>query len=335
MKYLATLKDVAKLAGVDPSVVSRVINKDKAIKLKPETRQRILDAVNQLNYRPNASARNLKKGETKILGMVIPDFLNPVYATIIQGVEYRAQQEGYDLLVYSTQNGLKKDFVQLLREGRVDGLLVASSASNDAEILELQKEKLPFVLVNRVVHGVDNYVTADDKMGAKLAVEHLIHLGHTQIGHIAGPLFTETGLERFHGYRAALQESNVEFKSHYVCESKYSAEDGYRCMNNLLELADPPTAVFAANMMVCIGAMRAIQERGLSIPKDISIVGFHDILFTSALQPPLTTVKMPLFEMGEEGVKKLIKILRGENAGQGLRLPGATLVIRGSTAPYT
>lgn len=159
-------------------------------------------------------------------------------------------------------------------------LLVASSASDDTEILELQKDKLPFVLVNRVVHGVDNYVAADDKMGAKLAVEHLIHLGHTRIGHLAGPLYTETGLERFHGYRAALQESKVEFIPHYVCESKYSVEDGYYSMNNLLELADPPTAVFAANIMICIGAMRAIQERGLTIPKDISIVGFHDILFT-------------------------------------------------------
>jgi len=329
---MATLKDVAKLAGVDPSVVSRIINNDKSLSIKAETRRQVLEAIEKLNYRPNAIARSLKKGETKMLGMVIPDFSNPVYSSIIRGAESQAVKEGYHLMVCSLQSEANSTYLPLLREGRVDGLLVACSEFEDTHLPELDKEDVPFILVNRLSKGSEKYVVTDDVFGTKLAVKHLIELGHTRIAHLAGPLYTGTGLERFQGYRLALQEAGIEFKPNYMFESKYTAEDGYRGMNTLLDLPEPPTAVFAGNIMICLGAMKAAQERGLTIPDDISLVGFHDVFFASMLYPPLTTVKMPLFEMGQEAVKKITKILRGEEVEQSLRIPGASLVVRGSTA---
>ncbi|SIP88460.1 LacI family DNA-binding transcriptional regulator [Domibacillus enclensis] len=332
---MATLKEVAKLAKVDSSVVSRVVNNDPALNIKPETRKRILDAVEELKYRPNMSARNLKKGQSKMLGMIIPDFSNPVYSLIIHGAEDQAAQEGFNLLVYSLkQKGLEKSYSPLL-DGQIEGLLIANSEIDNKEILELKKTKKPFMLVNRTVAGVDNYVVANDLLGAKLATKHLIKQGHHRIAHISGPLFTATGLSRFQGYREGLQEDNIDYIPVYVQESKYTVENGYESMEILLDLPDPPTAVFASNIMICLGAMKAIQDRGLTIPKDMSIIGVHDVFFTSTLQPPLTTVKMPLYEMGREAVKKLIAIIQGKEGetGQGVTIDGASLIVRSSTSP--
>ncbi|WP_050182433.1 LacI family DNA-binding transcriptional regulator [Domibacillus robiginosus] len=332
---MATLKEVAKLAKVDPSVVSRVVNNDPALNIKTETRKRILDAIEKMNYRPNLSARNLKKGQSKMLGMIIPDFSNPVYSSMIHGAEDQAAHEGYNLLVYSMkQKGLEKSYSPLL-EGQIEGLLIANSEIDNKEILELKKTKKPFILVNRFVPGIDNYVVANDVLGAKLATKHLIDQGHHLIAHISGPLFTGTGLNRFQGYREGLQEKNVDFSPVYVQESKYTVESGYESMQRLLDLPTPPTAVFASNIMICLGAMKAIHDRGLSVPKDISIIGVHDVFFASTLQPPLTTIEMPLYDMGKEAVKKLITIIQGDEGEneRGIMIDGASLILRSSTSP--
>ncbi|MFE4354215.1 substrate-binding domain-containing protein [Peribacillus butanolivorans] len=169
---------------------------------------------------------------------------------------------------------------------------------------------------------------------SKLATKHLAEQGHHLIAHISGPLFTGTGLSRFQGYREGLQEENIEFVSSYIQESQYTVEGGYDSMQVLLDLPNPPTAIFASNIMICLGAMKAIYDRGLSIPKDISIIGFHDVFFATTLQPALTTIKMPLYDMEKEAVKKLITTLQGKEGDneQGLMVDGATLVVRDSTS---
>ncbi|MDQ0272369.1 LacI family DNA-binding transcriptional regulator [Cytobacillus purgationiresistens] len=323
---------MAKLARVDPSVVSRIINDDTALLIKDETRKRVLEAIKELNYRPNANARSLRKRKTMMLGMVIPDFLNPVYGEIIRGAELQASTEGYHLMVCSINKDSKCNYLSLLREGRIDGLMVASSEFEDSSISELEKENMPFILVNRLTLSMHDYVIADDTYGAKLAVNHLIDLGHTQIGHLSGPLFTGTGTERFQGYRAALKESGIDFFPSYLHETGYTVESGYEGMMKLLELPDPPTAVFAANVLSSIGAIQAIKVKGLTVPDDISVVGVHDVFFASMIDPALTTVKMPLFEMGIEAVKSLIKKLNGEQTGVSVRIPGAELIVRKSTS---
>lgn len=335
---MVTLKDVAKLAGVHSSVVSRVVNNDSELKIKEETRKRIQEAIKELDYRPNLFARNLKKRETKMLGMVIPDFSNPVYASIIHGAEDQAAIEGYNLLVYSMkQKGLEKNYFSHLLENRIDGLLIANSESDDKEILNLKKANKPFVLVNRIISGINNFVILNDELGGKLATKHLSGLGHKRIAHISGPLFTGTGLKRFQGYREGLKEGNIDFVSSYVQESQYTIESGYQSMQALLNLPTPPTAVFASNIMVSLGAMKAIDDHGLSIPNDISIVGFHDVYIASTLSPSLTTIEMPLYEMGKESVKKLISVIQEQEIEEepGLIISGASLIVRESTAPLS
>lgn len=291
----------------------------------------MLEAIEHLNYRPNANARSLKKRKTMMLGMVIPDFLNPVYGEIIRGAELQASTEGYHLMVFSMNKDSKYNYLSLLREGRIDGLMVASSEFEDSSISELERADMPFLLVNRLTSGVHDYVVADDTYGARLAVTHLIELGHTRIGHLSGPLFTGTGTERFQGYRAALKDAEIDFNPGYLHESGYTVESGYAGMMKLLELPEPPTAVFAANVLSSVGAIKAIKEKGLSVPGDISVVGVHDVFFAEMIDPALTTVKMPLFEMGIEAVKSLTKKLKGEKSGVSVRIPGAELIVRQST----
>jgi len=329
---VSTLKDVAKLAGVHPSVISRVINNNKDLNIKPATRERILSAVKELNYRPNLPARNLKNSETKMLGMAVPDFYNPVYASVIHGAEDQAANEGYNLFLFSMkQKGMEKNYFSSLQDGQIDGLLIANSISNDPEVLELKQTNKPFVLVNRFISGINNYVVLNDERGGEIATEHLINLGHTRIANITGPLYTSTGLARFQGFRKRLKKGNITFNPSYVQESEHTQENGYISMKKLLELPEPPTAVFVANIIVCLGALEAIYDHGLSIPDDISIISIHDTYVSSSLNPPLTTIKMPLYEMGQKAVKQLILLIK---SGQehGSMLENASIVIRKSTS---
>ncbi|MFD2830554.1 LacI family DNA-binding transcriptional regulator [Corticicoccus populi] len=330
---MTTIKDVAKRAGVHPTVVSRVLNKDQTLKIKDSTRERILETVKELNYFPNRSAQNLKRNETKMLGMVIPDFANPVYSEIIHGAEDQAAKEGYNLMVYSMkQKGTEHNKFSHLIEGRTDGLLIAISESEDQEIVELQESKKPFLLINRMIPGINHYVVLDDEFAGKLATDHLIQLGHRKIAHITGPFDTGTGKTRFNGYKQAMHSNELEILNDYVQESSYSIESGYSAMKKLLALKEPPTAVFAGSILAALGAMRAAYEAGRTIPNDFSLVSIHDVPFADALQPPLTTIKMPLYEMGQEAVKNLVQLIKKDTQSTHLTINGAELIKRNSTA---
>ncbi|MDM5339058.1 LacI family DNA-binding transcriptional regulator [Fictibacillus enclensis] len=326
---MATLKQVAKLAGVDSSTVSRVINNDPSLSIKTETRERIQKAIEELNYSPNLAARNLKNRETKILGLAINNFFNPVMASIIHGAELRANKEGYNLLVYSSEQSQSK-IINSLVDRHIDGLLISSAIFEEEDILKLNDKNLPIVSVNRKVLGMKNFVVVNDMQGSKLGVKHLIEFGHKKIAHISGPLYTTTGLERLMGYRTAINEGNIKFISEYVQESEYSIDGGYIAMKNLLSLSDRPTAVFASSILIALGAMKAIQEEGLTIPNDISLVGFHDVYFADAIFPRLTTVKMPLEEMGDKAIGKLIDIISKKDKGEGIIIPGERIISRDS-----
>lgn len=327
---MTTMKDVAKVAGVHPTVVSRVLNNDTTLKIRKETREKILKAVKELDYVPNRSAQNLKKNETKMLGLIIPDFSNPVYAEIIHGAEDQAAQEGYSLMVSSTrQKNDQKETLSRTLEGRTDGLMIAISDVEDEEVVELKKDKKPFLLINRYIEGVDNYVILNDRNAGKLATKHLIDLGHKRIAHITGPMDTSTGKERAKGFEEALEASDYE--EIFIEQAGYSIENGYKAMLNLLEHENPPTAVFAGSILIALGAMRAAREKNMDIPNDISIISLHDVPFASVLHPPLTTIKMPLYEMGKEAVKIIVSVIKGKERDTALTIDGGKLMIREST----
>lgn len=330
-----TLKDVAEMAGVDPSIVSRVLNGSKSLSVRPETRERILAAAARLNYRPNGVARSLKLRVTRTLAMLVPDITNPIFAEIFTGVERVAGESGYAVILAHTGEHLEKEdpYVRVMKEKRVDGFILATALTSDRIVSELQAEGYPFVLVNRRARDVqDGFVVVDDVLGARLAVEHLVSLGHRRIAHLSGPLFTDTGLGRLQGYRSAVRELGLPFESEWVVECDFREPSGRAGMRKLLAAQNRPTAVFTCNDQVAIGALGALAEAGLRVPDDISVVGFNDLPIVRFLQPPLTTVHLPLAEMGAWAAEMLICKLRGQPLAQPSRIVAPTLIARGSTA---
>jgi len=333
-----TLRDVAVLVGVDPSVVSRVINADPALNIGGETRARIEAAIVSTGYRPNLAARGLRLSRNLTLGLVLPDVTNPVYSPIVRGVTRVAEAAGYAVVLGSDLGSQPTvaSFAGLLDEGRVDGLLVASGTLDDAIIRELMKKSDHVVLVNRrLEQAVGTSVVVDDAWGSRLAVEHLLELGHTAIGQLAGPPRVETSVRRRKGFETALKAAGLTARPAFTVElSGWTAAAGYAAATWMLSLRKRPTALFVANVSAAIGAMRAAADLGLVVPRDVSIVGLHDTELAAFVQPRLTTVVMPLERLGEMSCAALIRLLSGStyDADVMVDVP-PELVVRESTAP--
>src|SRR5699024_3711581 len=187
------------------------------------------------------------------------------------------------------------------------------------------------------VEGIENHVVLDDETAGYMAAKHLMELGHTNIAHITGPFEIGTGFNRYKGFKNGIEDAGIELKAEYIRKSAYTIQSGYDEMNQLLKLEEPPTAVFAANIMISLGAMRAVQEKGHEIPNDISIIGIHDVAFAPVLNPPLTTIRMPLYEMGEAAVKKLVENIKGKSSNkdmEGIMIEGGELIVRDSTKEF-
>jgi LacI family transcriptional regulator len=322
------LRDVAEAAGVDSSTVSRVLSGDRSLSVRPETRRRVLETAARLRYRPNRSARALKTARTMAIGMIVPELANVAYASIAQGADERASRAGYALLVAT---GSVRDRLSTL-EGRIDGLLVGIATSETLDIGELGGG-LPAILVNRREPIGIPSVTVDDEAGAALATAHLLAIGHRRIAHVGGPQNSDTGRRRLAGYRAALVAHGVEPLAELVTEASYDEAGGQLAAERLLRLRPLPTALFVANVRAAIGALAVARRLGLRVPADLSIVGFHDAPIATYLDPPLTTVRMPLAEMGGSAVEILLAVINGETVDD-LRVGmPPELVVRASSAP--
>jgi LacI family transcriptional regulator len=327
MSRTPRLRDVAEAAGVDASVVSRVLSGDTRLSIRPETRQRVLDAAIRLDYRPNTAARTLKTARTMAIGMIVPDLANANYATIAQGAEDRAGTAGYVLLVAS--GSASERLVDL--HGRIDALLVGMATSETPRLGDF-REGLPALLVNRREPCGIPSVTVDDEAGAAIATQHLISLGHRRIGHVAGPQNADTARRRLAGFRTAMQAAGLEAAPDLIAETTFDEAGGHVAAARLLRRAPRPTALFVANVRAAIGARAAATRLGLRVPEDLSIVGFHDIPLASYLVPPLTTVRMPLFEMGHQAVDNLLALLAGDEVDDVMVATPPELVVRASTA---
>ncbi|MDB4894554.1 MAG: transcriptional regulator, LacI family, partial [Firmicutes bacterium] len=336
VRLTVTLRDVARRAGVDVSTVSRVVRGERNFSVRAETRERILQVAAELDYRPNGIARSLKSSFTRTLGMLIPDITNPIFPAIYKGVEDTARQLGYSVILVNTGTRSQEEDpnIALLREKRVDGFILATAFTADALIERLERDRYPAVLVNRRMPGMtERFVAPDDALGSRLAMAHLMALGHRRIAHISGPLYTETGLSRFTAYRRSLNENALPFVASWVQESDFNEEGGYRAMAQLLQAPELPTAVFCGNDLAAVGAMRMARERGLELPRDLSIVGFNDLPWTDRIQPSLTTIRIPLYEMGAMAARMLLQVIAGERPDPPFWLAPPELVIRASTAP--
>jgi LacI family transcriptional regulator len=315
-----TLADVAAHAGVDASVVSRVLSRDPRLNIRDATRDRVLRSVQVLDYRPNELARGLRTSRAKAFGLLIPDFANPVYSSIIAGAEAAATELGY-LLVTASLAGQ----TAVLGEGRVDGLLLAGPEHG-------LRPDVPVILVNRRTAGARRYVILDDERAARLAVEHLAHLGHRRIAHVAGPEDADTAQRRLTGYLRAMTDAGLAVDDDLVVHADYTDTGGATAMRALVTRGRPPTAVFVANVASAIGALHEARTAGLRLPGDLSVVAVHDLPLAGYLSPPLTTVRMPLGELGRQAITLLASVPPDEHVQVVVEGP-MELVVRGSTAP--
>jgi LacI family transcriptional regulator len=328
-----TLKELAMRANVHPSTISRVANNDPSLRIAAPTRLRIEGLLRETGYQPNGIARGLKMRQTKVLAVVIPDITNPFFAALFRGVEDAAAPRGFNVLLCNT-DGLperQRSHLQSLQARRVDGVILASSFLKDPSVRELRRQKGPYVLVNRFSdEGEDPFVGSDDLLGGQLATTHLIELGHTRIGHLAGKPTVSTGVLRRRGFLAAHTLAGMTPDPHLMIEAGYTEESGALAARRLLSLPDPPTAVFAVTDMVALGLAAVARQLGFRIPEDLAIVGYNDIPLAGRVSPGLTTMHVPIHEFGSVAVRLLLEQLESETVGRRVRFT-PDLIVREST----
>ncbi len=326
------LSDVARLAGVDVSTASRVLRGEASQRIRPETRERILESARSLDYEPNTLAQGLRTSRTRTLGLIVPQLDNPVFASAIRGAEKSAARHGYSLLIAHRESGATDAVYQRLsHRNRVDGLLVASLDDDVLLKQELESTHAPFVLLNRRLPGSPYCVVLDSRAAAAIAVDHLAAQGHRRIAHLAGRPGGFNAGERLAGYRDGLARHGIAFDPALVAVAGYTAEGGAAAMRSLLK--EKPTAVLGATLVTAAGAMAVLHEAGLQIPGDVSVVGLHDAAVATMLYPQLTTVQMPTERMGEIACDLLIDLVNGGTPQPVAPLPPDGLVLRASTGP--
>lgn len=304
------LQEVAKKAGVSIATVSRVVNEDRVV--KDETKLRVQKAIKQLGYRPNRVAQRLRttKRSSRLIGLLIPDIQNPFYVDVIRGIEQYAYANNSAVVIgnFSQNEEREKFYIDILRSESVDAFIVAPFPGMNEYVEELVQEGFAVVCIDRGLPNVDvDVVKVDNFQGAFEAVEHLIKIGHVRIGHIRGNPHIPTTLERQAGYEAALNKYGIVIDPGIIKGRDSDHQSGVEFIGELLDLPNPPTAVFTANNLLTLGALETIHARGLRIPEDIAIVGFDDMYWSMSLNPPLTAVRQSGFEIGRLAIELLYK----------------------------
>ncbi len=308
---MVKMRDVAKLANVSVATVSRVLHNPETV--KEVTRMKVLSVIKDLNYQPNMLARQFRRNETNIILVVVPSIMNTVFSGIIEGIEDEAARHGYRVLLGNTNRKVENeyDLVELLKQKQTDGMILLSERM-DSNYIKSLSEEYPLVLATAYIEGLRvPSVSIDNVSSSREAVEHLIRLGHKEIAHITGPLHFAISRSRYQGYKQALMQNNIEVRNMLVQEGDFTFESGYNQMLKLMAIEKTPTAIFAANDEMAMGAVKAAKELGLNVPRDIAVVGFDNISFSSIFDPALTTVAQPLFEMGQKSMKLLLQQIQG------------------------
>jgi DNA-binding LacI/PurR family transcriptional regulator len=328
-----TMRDVARRAGVSIQTVSVVVN-DKGV-ISAVTRERILAAIDELGYRPFAVARSLRTGSTHTIALVISDISNPFFSKMAETVEEHAHRSGYNLILCNTHSdpGRERGYLRIATQRWVDGVLFVATTDTMPGLDAVTAAGVPVVAIDRIPEGFDGpSVILDNLQTGRLVADHLLGLGHRRLAHISGPLALRLSRERLEGFREAVAARSPEPVLHAVGDNRWSCESGHRAMRSLLESGSAPTAVFAANDRLAIGAMRAIEEAGLLIPEEVSVVGVDDIELAAYHSPPLTTVRQSLVDVAALGTRILLGLLKGEQPVPSQVVFDPELVIRGSTA---
>jgi LacI family transcriptional regulator len=308
-----TIKDVARLSGVSSMTVSRVINGSERV--RPVTRQRVERAIAELGYVPSRLARGLIRQKTGTLAMIVPDVANPFFTLIVRGAEDVARRAGYRIILCDTRADLaiEREVIEEMIAHRVEGIAIAPVSDRSRGHLErLARFGVQFVLIDRTVPGVESDVVVGDSLGgARRLVEHLISHGHRRIGFITESDDVSTARDRRQGYLAALAAAGVELDPSLIVYSTVDPPGGFDGMRLLLELAEPPTAVFTVNNLVAVGAIEAVRAHNLEVPDDVALVCYDDIEYASRLYPFLTVMSQPAETLGKLGTQLLLERIEG------------------------
>ena len=327
------MREVAEHAGVSVTTVSHVVNNTRAV--NPDTRKRVEEAMRILGYQPNVVARSLRRGKTHTIGIILPDSANPYFAEVVRGVEDTSFSHGYSVILCNSDNDLDKErlYTNVLLEKQVDGIIIVAAGLSSENIRNLLAREIPLVLVDRRVPEVDaDYVLTDNQGGGRLATRHLIDRGHRTIACIAGPEGVKLSSDRIAGYQEALEQAGIAIQPQLILRGDFQYQSGYHAAQRLFGNRSMPTAIFACNDLMAIGAYRFAHEKGLRIPDQLSIVGFDDIRLAAYAYPPLTTIRQSKHTMGASAAKLLIERMAHHELAPRLEVLDTQLVIRQSTA---
>jgi LacI family transcriptional regulator, galactose operon repressor len=331
-KARPTIYDVARLAGVSTATVSRALNGTGQI--APATRAAIDAAVARLGYHPNTAAQSLVTRSTQTIALLLPDITNPFYAALVSGIQDRALEAGYTMLLCTTEGDPEREeqYLSLLRAKQVDGVLVDGLVLPPDRITRFVRDGLPIVCLDRDIDStLVPLVQVDNRLGARLATEHLLSLGHERIAHVAGPPDLGISEERIEGYRDAHRTAGIRLDPELISVGSFTEEGGYEAARSLLA-SRVFTAVFAANDLSALGVLSALAEAGRRVPDDISVVGFDDLRLSRFTTPPLTTVHQPAGEIARHATDLLLELAGGRKVDRMLHLLEPELVVRRSTA---
>ena len=329
----STIRDVARKARVSVATVSRVLNAPEQV--RGITRNRVFKAMEQCHYVYNALAGSLSARKTSTLGVIIPTITNPIFAMVTKGIQDLAASKGYSIILgntdYNEENEMR--LLHLFQEKRTDGVILNGPWRNASILPHIKDTKLPFVITWQTVKDKEvNFVAFDNFKGAYRIVEYLIGLGHRRIGMIAGKFsVSERAVMRWQAYRKCLADHDISYDPKMMLEKGYTFFEGKEALARLLTLPSRPTAVFCGNDILAIGAIVMAKEEGLRVPEDLSVVGFDDMEISAYYDPPLTTMAVPAYEMGQLAAKVMIENIRGECKTPQQYILDTNLIVRGST----
>lgn len=333
---MATIREVSKLANVSVATVSRVVNGNKWV--SDDTKKKVLAAMKELGYQPNSFAKALATNKSDTIGMVVSDLGGPFFGNMMHYAEEEVRRQGKHMIITSGHDSIEseRDAINFLMQRRVDALLLHVDSISDDELIRLNDgNSVPIVLINRLVPEMpDHCLSLDNDMGGYLATQHLLELGHTQIACITGPLFKADARNRLAGYRRAIEQAGIPYNENLIIESDYQEIGGQHAIERLQRRNETFTAVLAQNDHLAIGAMNTLKQQGLSVPEDVSIVGYDDMVMARYTEPALTTVNIPVADFGKQAASLALELLNDEpNTSEITLRYQPELVVRKSTGP--